>query len=186
MGEMDIAFGGLFRFGAPISKLVHWPDIGKRAGMRAELRKGLMRDGRLLGSDPKEWYGTLTTVSLGEVHPIQVLVNGKQWVNIETVLGILRETIRIPIMEREHLIEVATRAYLDRHPGAQVAPVERACVNYLRHEGTYYDRFTEQIRSRSTNDSLLFLFRRRVYHAITEAYDWLAEECDQQLRHRGC
>src|ERR1700741_1052892 len=42
---------GLYRFGLPACTLIRWPEIGKRAGMRAAMRNALMRVGRQQGAN---------------------------------------------------------------------------------------------------------------------------------------
>ena len=37
---------GLYRFGLPVSALIQWPEIGKRAGIRAPMRNALNRAGK--------------------------------------------------------------------------------------------------------------------------------------------
>jgi len=108
-------------------------------------------------------------------------------VDLETLTLPLAEAIDIPAMEREQIIKAATRAYLNRHPGKQVTAeiLDRACVNYVRHELTTYDRFISKVASCHSFDALLGIFRRRVYRAIADTYPWLETECDRQLAARS-
>lgn len=71
---------GLFRFGLPEERGVRWPEIGKKANIKADMRRALMEVGREVGANPTEWYGTLSAIPLAELEA-QSLIFGTGWVS---------------------------------------------------------------------------------------------------------
>jgi hypothetical protein len=178
--------GGLYRFGFPVERLVRWPDIGKRARCRAEDRKNMMKAARAQGADPKNWHGTMNAIALEDISSFQTLRGFRSWVpadaNALKALG-TTEMPEVPAVEREQLIVDATRVYLERHPGKATinGALDRACVNYIRHELTDYD---SRIKDLTSREELILFTRCGYYSAIAKAYPWLREECNRQLVHR--
>lgn len=62
--------------------------------------------------------------------------------------------------------------------------LSRITVNYARHSLTNYDDVLEELESKLGTEKDFLYLRQRVYAAIAEAYPWLKEECDRQLRDR--
>ena len=62
--------------------------------------------------------------------------------------------------------------------------LERIQVNFLRHQGTHYDRALEAVAGRIGVGDAVEAIRRKVYAAIAEAYPALADECGRQLARR--
>jgi len=83
--QENAEFGeGLYRFGMPASKLVRWPEIGKRAGIKAWIRNGLMRAGREQGAEPSQWYGTTKEIPIAGLL-FQQLVDFRRWETKERI-----------------------------------------------------------------------------------------------------
>lgn len=59
--------------------------------------------------------------------------------------------------------------------------LQRISVNYLRHQGTRYDRAIEAMIGKVGNQEALSALRVRIYEAIATAYPGLTAECGRQL-----
>jgi hypothetical protein len=165
---------GLYRFGLPVERLIRWPEIGKRAGIRAPLRNALMRAGRLQGAEPSQWYGTFREIPIEDLL-FQQLVNFRQWEAKEEKER--RENQLAQIASLEIPVRLVPLALLRK-----TALDDRACVNHIRHRLTNYHRLLE--RFDAGDIVLLNAIRTRVYSAISAAYPELAQECDRQLADR--
>ena len=56
-----------FRVDSQDGRLVPWPKIRRAAGISDDMTRTLVRNGRAVGADPKEWSGTLEPVPLEAV-----------------------------------------------------------------------------------------------------------------------
>ena len=98
---------------------------------------------------------------------------------------ILRMSIRIPILDREDLLNAAICAYNNR--GVNLASLnsneaflERIQVNYLRHRCANYDRTLSRIADRPGANKARTLLRKRIHEKISATYPHLALECRRQ------
>ncbi len=87
MEETAIMGRGLFRFGISEERLTRWPDIGKRANMKAKIRAGLMKVARAQGANPGDWYGTMTCVAVDELNIQAMLPDSRKWTDLDLVRG---------------------------------------------------------------------------------------------------
>lgn len=62
--------------------------------------------------------------------------------------------------------------------------LERYCVNYLRHHHSDYDLERKKRGVWAEKKAAYWDATEKVFHAIAEAYPWLAAECDRQLMAR--
>jgi hypothetical protein len=63
-----------WRFGVPIARVIQWRELIRVANIGTA--RQLERHGRSLGADPRDWYGSLSPVSVGEC-VVQVLDSGE-------------------------------------------------------------------------------------------------------------
>lgn len=69
---------------------------------------------------------------------------------------------------------------LPASPDSDPAFLARITVNYLRHQGTSYERQLEQLFGKVGADAGRARVKKRVLEAIAEAYPHLASECARQ------
>jgi hypothetical protein len=127
-----------------------WLEIGKRAGIRAEMRKNLMKVGRERGSDPKQWYGTMNPIRI-DYTCIESLSGFREWVQLDKLIPVYEDAaqfnVEVQAIESEQLKELALAAYQQKRGsnGATDNPdfLSRICVNYIRHKLTTYERYLE-------------------------------------------
>lgn len=62
----DLAHG-IVRFGCPLHKLKHGPDLRKSAKIQGTVWSALANAGKRVGADPAEWWGHVGTMQLDEV-----------------------------------------------------------------------------------------------------------------------
>ena len=165
---------GLCRFGLPASQLVRWPEIGKRAGIRADMRNSLMRVGRRQGSDPAQWYGTFEALPI-EGLIFQQLVDFRYWASKEALLHRDNQLAEIAKLH----IPVRALSLTDLR---KMAGDDRACVNYARHRQSDYHKLLQ--RYDAGDRAILNAIRSKVYGAISAAWPELAPECYRQLNDR--
>lgn len=107
----------------------------------------------------------------------------------------------VPKMEMGALRRAAVDSYnawlmrrLERDPDRELRPatldadrgfLDRICVNYLRHRATNYDALLAKLDHLGRRGEAVAAVRRRVLHAISDAYPELAEECARQLQNRS-
>jgi hypothetical protein len=159
----------------PVWTLIRWPEIGKRAGIRAPLRNALMRAGRYQGAEPSQWYGTFCEIPLRDL-VCQQLVNFRCWEakeGRERRENQLEQIAKLEISVRPFQLEELRTSGLD----------DRACVNRIRHRMTSYHRLLEHFDAGDV--VILAAIRARVYDAISVTYPELAQECARQLRERS-
>jgi hypothetical protein len=165
---------GLYRFGLPVRELIRWPEIGKRAGIRAWMRNSLMKTGRLQGADPAQWYGTFDAVPIDGLL-FQQLVDFRYWAGKERLEH--RDNQLAEIAKLNIAVSETPLAELRR-----IAGDDRACVNYARHKLTLYHKLLE--RYDAGDRAVLAAIRIKIFRAIAVAYPELAPECDRQLAER--
>jgi hypothetical protein len=165
---------GLYRFGLPASALIRWPEIGKRAGIKAALRNSLMRVGRKQGANPAQWYGTFQEISIAGL-ALQQLVDFRYWATKDRI------THRDNQLKEIAGLEIRLRA-LPLSDFRETAEDDRSLVNHIRHRLTNYHRLLE--RFDAGDSSVLNMIRTKVYNAISAAYPELASECARQLTER--
>lgn len=190
--EMAAAGQGLFRFGISTEQLVRWPDIGKRSGCRAEMRNILMKVGRAWGADPKQWYGTTSSIEIEHTR-IESLSGFREWVGLDELLPTIEQArefnIEVQAIDLDQLKELSLAAYRQKHGNNSTTDnpdfLARICVNYIRHELTTYDRYLDVIANNCPGkEAGLLVFQDRVYSAIAAAYPHLKDECTRQICHR--
>lgn len=118
----------------------------------------------------------------------QAVRTKREWMD-RHVAGI---KVEVPVLLRDELIRRACESYnsLDRSekaesyasPSSDPAFIARICVNYLRHCLTGYERELAQICGRVGAATGYVEVKERVLDTIAERYDWLADECDEQIR----
>jgi hypothetical protein len=165
---------GLYRFGMPTSGLIRWPEIGKRANIKAFMRNALMRSGRAQGAEPSQWYGTLHEVPI-EGLIFQQLVDFRYWATKEKLLHREQQLVAIAGME----IHVSMIPFSELR---QLAHDDTGRVNHIRHRLTIYHRLLEKYDAGDA--AILRAIRVKVYGAIAVAYPELAPECRRQLEER--
>jgi hypothetical protein len=99
--------------------------------------------------------------------------------------------IAVPVLPRDELIRRACANYnslarserTDSYASPSSDPefLARICVNYLRHCLTDYERELALIRGLVATAEGYTRIKERVLDAIAERYDWLADECDEQI-----
>ncbi len=62
--------------------------------------------------------------------------------------------------------------------------LDRACVNYLRHNMSSYDDKLDGIFRKVGKLDAMDIIRDKVYKKIAEAYPYLRDECELQLEQR--
>lgn len=162
---------GLYRFGLSVSALIRWPEIGKRAGIRAPMRNALMRVGRKQGSDPAQWYGTFHEIPIQGLI-FQQLIDFRYWATKERIAHREQQLAQIA------LYEVKVRTI----PVSELRGDAKERVNHIRHRGTPYHKLLEKYDA--GDKAILSAIRSRVYRAISATYPELTEECDRQLVER--
>jgi hypothetical protein len=167
---------GLYRFGYPVAQLIRWPEVGKRAGIKAWLRNAMMKTGRLQGAKPEQWYGTFNEIPIDGLI-FQQLVDFRCWQTKERLLYRNNQLAEIA------KLEIPIRA-LSLEQLRQVADDDRAIVNSIRHRQSPYHKLLE--RYDAGDRAILHAIRVRVYNAIAAAYPELGRECDRQLEERLC
>lgn len=60
----------------------------------------------------------------------------------------------------------------------------RISVNYLRHHKHVYDKKIRKVEGKIGSYRFREMIRGKIFHAISEKYPWLAEECDRQQSER--
>jgi hypothetical protein len=164
---------GLYRFGLPVRELIRWPEIGKRAGIKAFMRNALMRSGRIQGAKPEQWYGTFHEIPIDGLI-FQQLVDFRYWACKERLQH-----------RAQQLAEISAYAV-----HVQVTPLDELLgnnqqkVNCIRHKHSDYHKLLW--RFDAGDRAILNAIRSKVYKAISLAYPDLAEECDRQLEERLC
>jgi hypothetical protein len=184
MQETCDLYGGLFRFGVPVEETIKWPEVGKRAGLRADVRKSVMKTARQKGADPKQWYGIIGTNIPIKIEFTQMLLDYRKWIDIPTFMEVYDELEKITVEIRD-LNEIRKLAMAEAE--CPTDPEDRVCVNYIRHRLSNYDQYLkERICQRTLGTDLAVrMVRRRTYEAIAEAYPQLAEECQRQKAFRS-
>lgn len=73
-------FGSLVRFGADKSLFRPWKQVAADAGMSKVAMRGLVKVGKKLGADPRQWLATLDPVPVERVSIIQAMNLGdREW-----------------------------------------------------------------------------------------------------------
>ena len=142
------------RFRYPRAQLVRWPEIGKRAGIGAEMRKGLMRAGRAVGSDPAEWYGTFEEIPIDGLL-LQQLVDFRRWETKERIANRAQQLAEIAALE------VAVRTLPLAGASGSGRGADRLCVNHARHRLTAYHSLLQTYDAGDL--TILNAIRARVY-----------------------
>jgi hypothetical protein len=166
---------GLYRFGLSASALIRWPEIGKRAGMRAEMRKNLMKTGRQQGADPAQWHGAFSQIPIDGLL-LQQLVDFRYWATKERLLH--RDNQLAEIAKLEIYMPPVALADLRQMAGDD----ETFCVNYVRHRLTSYHKLLQ--RYDAGDPAILSAIRGQIYKSISAVYPELTSECDRQLAER--
>jgi hypothetical protein len=105
-------------------------------------------------------------------------------------------TIKVPALPRQRLIEQACDHYnamqdwraAEGRPTSELLAtadsdsefLERICVNYLRHCLTKYEDHLNAMSGKVGFGEGYEEVRRRIFAAISEKHDWLADECRRQ------
>ena len=81
-----------FRFGISPARLIPWPELAYRADIKNRLRKGLEEAGREWGANPKEWMGSLESISLDDL-TIEYMPNGgpETWVSYAEQVAAMKD-----------------------------------------------------------------------------------------------
>ena len=176
---------GLYRFGWPAARLIRWPEIGKRAGIRAWLRNSLMKVGREQGANPAEWCGTFEKIPVDGLL-FQQLVDFRRWETKEKIAR--REAQLLEISQLQIPVQVLPLEELQQEAGKWIhqgkgATQDKLCVDYARHRLTNYHQLLERFDAGDLD--ILTAIRARVYSAIAVVYPQLLEECMRQLADRS-
>lgn len=92
-------------------------------------------------------------------------------------------TIEIPFIENDELITRSQKHhYIIWIADDCLPPVERPCVNYIRHCETEYESCLARIAETTGRCDAYIEIKGKVVEAIAEKYDCLAEECEKQLK----
>jgi hypothetical protein len=70
--------GGIVRFGCPLHRLKHGPDLRKSAKMSGAIWNALVSAGKRMGGDSAEWWGYVGTMLLDEV-VVEVMGHDLKW-----------------------------------------------------------------------------------------------------------
>jgi hypothetical protein len=93
--------------------------------------------------------------------------------------------IDVPKLDRNVLVREASHHYNKIHarpqdtPISYDEPIERICVNYIRHKLTDYE-----VTIHKAGYEAYLLFSQKVFDTIKSIYAWLSVECDNQLSER--
>lgn len=75
--------GGLIRIGVIPERAPHtWRELRQLAGVRDDIARGLVRDARRDGADPREWRGTLDPVRRSDWCTVETFVDAA-WVTVD-------------------------------------------------------------------------------------------------------
>ena len=116
----------------------------------------------------------------------------------EVLAYVDRIKVVVPQLDRDKLIQRACWHYNDmqdmrraegmRASGLAATPesggefLGRIAVNYLRHQLTSYERNLERVAGKVGVREAVMEIRQKVFAAIGQAYPWLADECQRQLK----
>lgn len=89
---------GLIRFGYPVTKLISWPELQKKAKILPCRANVLENTGRMLGANPSDWMGSMSRIFICDL-VIESLEDNK-WVRIASPLKDLHQ-LHCTQLERE-------------------------------------------------------------------------------------
>lgn len=104
----------------------------------------------------------------------------------------------VPVIEKNELIELACKSYNDFRMKKKIRHgvdfevltkkpsklLDRACVNYLRHNMSSYDNKLDDIFRKVGKLDAMDIIRAKIYRKIGEVYPYLFDECELQLEQR--
>lgn len=76
-----VSGAGLFRFGVLRDGLINWPQLGKAAGMKSKVQRGLEKAAIKMGSDCSKWLGSLEPIRVRDCHIQGMNPESRTWID---------------------------------------------------------------------------------------------------------